>query len=52
MVANTAVIYTVIDINYMKKQLSKCIPITHCNKQINYLVRTGLPDPEAIQNGV
>lgn len=33
MVANRAVIYHVIDINYIKKQLSKGILFSHCNKQ-------------------
>lgn len=41
-VANRAVIYCVIDINYIKKQLSKGILISHCYKQTYYLVRTGL----------
>lgn len=42
MIANNAVTYCVIDINYIKKQLSKGILTLHNNKQTHDLVRTGL----------
>lgn len=42
MIANNAVTYCVIDINYIKKQLSKSILTLHNNKQTHDLIRTGL----------
>lgn len=42
MIANNAVTYCVIDINYIKKQLSKGILTLHNDKQIHDLVRTAL----------